>query len=87
MSVTRIPGTDGLILTGPHIELASWYALRGALRLEALGMRRRGRSVRRIACDRLGLPPGTQTPRVQVALDQRITELEAQMPKEGDPQP
>ena len=43
--------------TIPAYTIATWKA---ALKLEALGMKRRGQSVNTIACSYLGLPKGTK---------------------------
>lgn len=52
--------SEAIVLTTPtQIELASWLALRGALKLECKGITRRGKTANTIACDRLGLRRGT----------------------------
>lgn len=53
MTVTSTPG--GIMITGEDIGTAQLIALKGAVKLEALGIRRRGKSARRIACEKLGL--------------------------------
>jgi hypothetical protein len=70
---------DVIILDQPHqIEAASWFALRGALKMEAIGMKRGGRSVNSIACERLGLKKGT---RVKTTLDVLETFIRARYPE------
>lgn len=43
MAIEVFPG-GGMVVTGEHINLARLLALKGALKLEILGMKRRGRS-------------------------------------------
>lgn len=49
-------------------------ALKGAVRLEALGMKRRGPSARSIAAKELGVPARTSCDRLIFLLTQRIAE-------------
>lgn len=70
---------EAILITNPRgIEYASWMALRGALKLEAIGMKRAGRSVNSIACERLGLKKGT---RVRRTLDVLETFIRARFPE------
>lgn len=48
-------GCGGTVVTGDDIETFHLLALRGALRLEALGMKRRGASALSVAKKRYGL--------------------------------
>lgn len=61
---------EAIVIDTPRgIEYASWIALRGALKLEAIGMKRAGRSVNSIACERLGLKKGTRVRRTLAVLE------------------
>lgn len=63
---------SGIVVTGPEIELARLMALRGAVSLEARGLRRRGRSANTIACQELGLRKGTACAITVEKLTERI---------------
>ena len=65
----------GTVVTGKHIELYRLLALRGALRLEIAGMRRRGRSVASILKQEFGFKGNRQSMLSQ--LQQKIEEFEA----------
>lgn len=54
MTTQSEAGTDGLTITGPGVKLFQMLALRGALKLEIVGMKRRGRPVASIIRDQLG---------------------------------
>lgn len=54
--IKNIPNV-ATVVTGPHVELVRWVAIKGVLELEKLGMKGRGGPVRpRIAAE-LGLKP------------------------------
>jgi hypothetical protein len=55
--------------TPEQIEMFRMAALRGAVKLEVLGMRRRGRPATVIARELLGLPRGTSKAKVLAALE------------------
>lgn len=63
----------GIIVDTPEaISLFTWLSLRGAVRLESLGMKRRGVPARKIACERLGLKPRTKIEDVMKAIEEKI---------------
>lgn len=65
-----------VVLTRPEdIAFASWLALRGALKLEAIGMKRSGMSVNTIACQRLGLKRGTRVATTLAVLEAHIADI------------
>jgi hypothetical protein len=71
---------DAIIIDTPAgILYASLCALRGALKLERLGMRRRGHSANTIACKRLGLPKGTRIAVTLTVLDSVLADLLAEL--------
>lgn len=70
------------IITGPHIRLYQLMALRGAVQLEALGMRRRGRSARATACAQMEWPPRTPAAQVVARLTDVINALETRLRQE-----
>ena len=61
--------------TPEAIEAFTWIALRGALRLENLGMKRRGPSARKIAAQRLGVSARTSIPDMIELVSRKIAEL------------
>ena len=74
MAIERTPGGT-VIFTGPHIETVRLIALKGALRLEAAGMRRRGRSALALAREASGLKARTAAemlPKFVAWLDARL---------------
>lgn len=71
-----------VVITGKEkIEIVSFLALRGALKLEIKGLKRRGQSARAITCQRIGLPPRTTAKNALVALDAHIAKLDAAIPR------
>ena len=72
MNATTLPTPD-------QIALYRLLALRQALKLEALGMKRRGCSVSTIVCADLGLPKGTKIKDSLAALESLIETLKAEM--------
>lgn len=60
-------------------------ALKGAVKLEQKGLRRRGRSAKAIAIDELKLPKGAKYEEVIKALEDRIAELTDFSSLEGPP--
>ena len=63
----------GIICDTPEaISLFTWLALRGAVRLESIGMKRRGQSARKIACQRLGLKTRTPFETIQLKIQEKI---------------
>jgi len=73
MTVENTAG--GTLITGPHIEIARLIAIKGAVKLECLGIRRRGKSAKRIAIDLLGLDKRAGYDTIVGALNKRIEEL------------
>ncbi len=75
-----------VVATGAGIEIFTWLALRGALRLESVGLKRRGPSARALACQRLGLPSRTKIPALLLAVAAKVRELEtaAGLPHGGE---
>jgi hypothetical protein len=65
--------------TPDQIALYRLLALRQALKFEALGMKRRGRSANTIVCAELGLPKGTKIKDSLAALESLIEALKAEM--------
>lgn len=47
------------LTTPSQIERARWVVIRAGIKLEKLGMKRRGQSCRQIALKAFGLPPST----------------------------
>ena len=71
----------GIVVDTPEaISLFTWMALRGAVRLEMVGMKRRGVPARKIACERLDLKPRTKIEDVMKAIEDKI----ASFPKPMD---
>jgi hypothetical protein len=62
-----------------QIALYRLLALKHALKFEALGMKRRGRSANTIVCAELGLPIGTKIKDSLAALESLIETLKAEM--------
>jgi hypothetical protein len=58
--------------TTPATVVYHWCALRGAIKLEKRGLRRRGRSAKSIAIEELGLPKGASHDEVIEALTRKI---------------
>jgi hypothetical protein len=74
MTVRNTPG--GTLITGDHIPIARLIALKGAVKLEGLGMRHSsGKSMRKHAARLLGISPHSSTDDVVGALVKRIAEL------------
>lgn len=48
-----------VLSTPSAIERARWVVIRAGIKLEKLGMKRRGQSCRQIALKAFGLPPST----------------------------
>lgn len=70
MTVTSTTG--GILITGDDIGTAQLMAIKGAVKLEASGMRRRGKSAKRIACEKLGLDKRTSYDNLVGALQKEI---------------
>jgi hypothetical protein len=66
-----------IILDTPHgIAFAQLAAIKGAVRLESIGMKHSsGRSVRKHACQLLGLKPSTKAPEVLKALEAKLAQM------------
>jgi hypothetical protein len=69
-----------IILDTPHgITYFQLAAMKGAVKLEALGMKHSsGRSVRKHACQILGLKPSTKAAEVVKALEAKLAEMLAE---------
>lgn len=75
------------LINTPHgIRYAHFCALKGAVRLETLGLKRRGESARSIACRELGLPPRTPAAKVLAKLEDKVAEMlaERELPDQED---
>lgn len=74
MGINEDNGGATVITGAENIENVRLLALRGALKLEVKGLKRRGRSARTIAQELLGLPgrPGART--VYRALNKHIVD-------------
>jgi hypothetical protein len=70
----QVAATGAITCTGEGIALFSLLALRGAVKLEKLGMHRRGRSAASIARERLGLKPRAPLADVLAQLEKAIAE-------------
>ena len=80
MAVTKTPG-GAVVVTGPHIETVRLLALKGALRLEAAGMRRRGPSALALAREASGLKARTAAemlPQFVAWLDARLASADVE---------
>lgn len=64
------------LTTPSQIERARWVVIRGGLKLEALGMKRRGRSCRQICLKASGLPASTSFEDLIAWCDKVIKEFE-----------
>ena len=74
-----------IITTPDGVEYASLAALKGAVKLESLGLRHsRIRNVRKMAAIRMGLKPNTKHAEVIEAIKARMDELLAKV-KEQNP--
>ena len=74
MAIEKTP-SGTVIFTGEHIETVRLLALKGALRLEAAGMRRRGRSALALVREASGLRARTAAemlPQFVAWLDTRL---------------
>lgn len=76
-------GTEGFVATGKGIELVHLVALRGALRLEAVGMKRRGMSALQESKRLLGMKPKHSREEVLARLEKRIVEVRELVKAEG----
>lgn len=70
---------DGTVVldTKDGIEFYQLLALRGACKLETLGMKRRGRSALAIARERYGLPKRAPADLVLITLNREVEERQA----------
>jgi len=73
--VEGIPGGGGTLIENPNREVMSLIVWRRALRLEAAGMRRRGRSVTAIVKEHFGVTRGTDRVKLGMMIDARLKEL------------
>lgn len=64
---------SGIICDTPEaISLFRWLSVRGSLRLEKVGLKRRGMSAKKSACLYLGLKPRTPIDDVIAAVETKI---------------
>lgn len=67
--------SDSIVLTGDGVTFARLAALKAALKLEKVGMKRNGRSAKSILCERYQLTPRTAYNTVLLKVQQEMDEL------------
>lgn len=65
-----------MLLTAKGIDYAQLATLKGAVKLEKLGMTRRGRSAKAIACELIGMPKRSTHDQVITALEKEMHKLQ-----------